>query len=507
MTTVGSSVASTRELLGRYVAECPYFWERNTDKRQCAKLWRHLEAIERVFGLGREQALDRVVEYGEARIHDPRPPVYVSGRGGSGSHWLGEMLGDLGPFANAGEVSIPNVLSAEIAPWPLEQQALFVDCVYMLHAWAGQPYPDSPSKPREDIAHLHVVNTNGDSQPLRAKLWQPDCVFIHLVRDPRDQVMSFTHRKPGSRANYPIEPLEEFLRLMLIFNRTSLADIVMAPVHPDLVCQYEELRDGAAPSLSRIVARAGIDVSHGLIEEVAFRHSAEARRQGVGAALGNLSRTPTKTWRESATAQERLLMHAGLAEVVDTLGYGLDDCAGRPLDFSPIGSTVELRLADDVVLGELHVRWSAEPGWERMGHASGEVTLPQGAMVRLRCPGGWTTDPARMTDLLPPGSVSSVCFAGNSTIRDADVARLARWTGLVELDLARTRVTDACIDGLAAVETLRHVSVVGAGVSAEGVDRLRRARPDCAVSAGPLITDAIRGRNLFDEDRTTEPPQ
>ena len=92
MTTVGSSVARTRELLGRYVAECPYFWERNTDKRQCVKLWRHLEAIERVFGLGREQAMDRVVEYGEARTHDPRPPGYVSGRGGSGSH-LGAGLG------------------------------------------------------------------------------------------------------------------------------------------------------------------------------------------------------------------------------------------------------------------------------------------------------------------------------------------------------------------------------------------------------------------------------
>jgi Sulfotransferase domain len=507
MTAVGSGVARTRELLGRYVAECPYFWARNTDKRQCTKLWRHVEAIERVFGLGREQALDRVVEYGEARMHDPRPPVYVSGRGGSGSHWLGEMLGDLGPFANAGEVSIPNVLSAEIAPWPLEQQALFVDCVYMLHAWAGQPYPDSPSKPREDIAQLHVVNTNGDSQPLRAKFWQPDCVFIHLVRDPRDQVMSFTHRKPGSRANYPIEPLEEFLRLMLIFNRTSLAEVVMAPVHPDLVCRYEELRDDAAPSLRRIVARAGVDVSHGLIEEVAFRHSAEARRQGVGSALGNLSKTPTKTWRESATGQERLLMHAGLAEVVDTLGYELDDCAGRPLEFSPVRSAVELRLADDVVLGELHVRWSHESGWERMGYAAGEVTIPQGAMVRLRCPSGWSAEPSRMTELLPPGCVSSVCFAGNSTVRDADVARLARWSGLIELDLGRTRVTDACIEDLAAIETLRHVSVVGSGVSAEGADRLRRGRPDCVVSAAPLITDAIRGRHLFDEDRTTEPPQ
>ena len=126
-------------------------------------------------------------------------------------------------------------------------------------------------------------------------------------------------------------------------------------------------RAGPAPDRRR---GPGIAVSDGLIEDVAFRHSAEARRQGVGSALGNLSKTPTKTWRESATAQERLLMHAGLAEVVDTLGYDLDDCAGRPLDFSPIGSTVELCLADDVVLGELHVRRSAAAG------GSGSATRP-----------------------------------------------------------------------------------------------------------------------------------
>jgi Sulfotransferase domain len=507
MTTVGSGVARTRELLGRYVAECPYFWARNTDKRQCAKLWRHLEAIERVFGLDREEALDQVVEFAEARMHDPRPPVYVSGRGGSGSHWLGEMLGDLGPFANAGEVSIPNVLSEEIAPWTREQQALFVDCVYMLHGWAGQPYSDSPSKPREDIARLHVVNTNGDSQPLRAKFWQPDCVFIHLVRDPRDQVMSFTYRKPGSRANYPIEPLDEFLRLMLIFNRTSLAEVMTAPIHPDLVCRYEDLLDGAAPALRRIAALAGVDVSHGLIEEVAFRHSAEARRQGVGAALGNLSKTPTRTWRQSATVQERLLMHAGLAEVVDTLGYEPDDCAGHPLEFTPLPSSVELRLPDDVVLGELHVRTGAESGWERAGHLAGEVTLPGDTMVRVRCPGGWTTAPGRLTELVPAGSVTSLCLAGNTAVSDLDVIRLAPSSGLIELDLARTRVTDACVDAVASIRSLRHVSVVGAGLSAQGVDRLRRALPDAAVSAASLVTDAIRGRQLFDEDRTTEPPQ
>ena len=105
------------------------------------------------------------------------------------------------------------------------------------------------------------------------------------------------------------------------------------------------------------------------------------------------------------------------------------------------------------------------------------------------------------------GSVSSLCLAGNTAIRDADLARLAPSSGLIELDLARTRVTDDCLDAVAAIKSLRHVSVVGSGVSSDGADRLRRALPECAVSSASLITDAIRGRSLFDEDRTTEPPQ
>jgi hypothetical protein len=201
------------------------------------------------------------------------------------------------------------------------------------------------------------------------------------------------------------------------------------------------------------------------------------------------------------------MMHAGLAEVVDTLGYDTDDCAGCPLEFSPIPRGIDLRFPDDVVAGELHVRWSAESRWERMGHAAGEVTLPEGAMVRLRCPGGWTTGIGRLTEVLPPGSVSSLCLAGNTAIRDEDLARLAPSSGLIELDLARTRVTDDCLDAVAAIKSLRHVSVVGAGVSSNGADRLRCALPECVVSSASLITDAIRGRSLFDEDRTTEPPQ
>ncbi len=505
--TAGVDTTRTRELLRRYIAECPVFWAgARADMKQCKKLWRHLDVIEKHIGLDREEAIEQVIAFGEARLSNRPASVYVTGRGGSGSHWLAEMLGDLGAFADAGEVSIPGTLSRTMASWPIDEQSLFVDCVHLLHAWSGQPYADQPVRPRHDVAELHIVNSNGDVDSLRAKLTEPGCVFIHLVRDPRDQVLSFTYRKPGARRTYPIEPVEDFLRLMLIFNRVSLNKILGGHVGPDLVVRYEDLREGAAPTLREIVARTREGISDELIVDVAYRHSAAARRQGL-AVRGNLSKNSTKTWRETATAQEKLLMHSGMAEVVDTLGYGLDDCQGRPLDFVPLAAEHAVALPDGIALGEIHVRSEADGCWERAGDAAGTFTIPAGVMSRLRAPGAWTVGIERLAELLPAGSLSSLCLAGNLEATDALVARLAGFSGLLELDLARTAVTDSCLEPLAQMRGLRHLGLVGTAVSTDGAGRLAEALPECAISTAPLITEPMRGRRLFDEDLITDPPR
>lgn len=508
MSATGIDLARTRELLGRYVDECPWFWERNTDKRQCQKLWGHLDAIEEAFGLSREAALDHVAMLGESRLADRPATIYISGRGGSGSHWLAEMLEDLDGFANAGEVSIPVRLVEGIAGWPWEEQGLLVDCVNLLHAWAGSAFPGDRRPPvaHPDVGQLHLVNSNGGTSLFHAKQWEPRCVFIHLIRDPREQVMSFTYRKPGAHANYPIEPVEDFLRLMLIFNRVSAAEVITAGIAPDLVCRFEDLRIDAAGELHRIVRRAGIDVSEESIEEVAWRHSAEARRQGL-APLGNLSKTPVSGWRATATPWEKAMMHAGLAEVVDTLGYAPDHCLGRPVEFVPNRSRLDLHLGSDVVLGELHVRGAEDDDWQRFGYAAGSFELPAGVMVRLRCPGARTTELESLTELLPAGGIASLCLAGNLDVTDRAIADLAGRPGLLELDLARTCVTDASVEALATLTGLRHLSVAGSGMSAAAVARLERALPNCEVFSAPLITETVRGRSMFDEELITEPPQ
>ena len=108
---------------------------------------------------------------------------------------------------------------------------------------------------------------------------------------------------------------------------------------------------------------------------MAFRHSAAARRQGL-AQLGNLSRQPSKTWRQTATPKEKLLMHSGMAEVVDTLGYDLDECQGQPLEFAPLASSTRSRSPTRSCSASFTFGATPTTCWERAGAAAGSFTLP-----------------------------------------------------------------------------------------------------------------------------------
>ncbi|MCE9592740.1 MAG: hypothetical protein K8S98_00965 [Planctomycetes bacterium] len=69
-------------------------------------------------------------------------------------------------------------------------------------------------------------------------------------------------------------------------------------------------------------------------------------------------------------------------------------------------------------------------------------------------------------------------------IDDAALAKLAGHAALAELVLAQTKLTDASVDTLLALPALTRVFLWRSGVGAEGLARLRAARPTLIVDAG-----------------------
>lgn len=84
--------------------------------------------------------------------------------------------------------------------------------------------------------------------------------------------------------------------------------------------------------------------------------------------------------------------------------------------------------------------------------------------------------------LTDPGPVREVSFDGNESLRNGDLERLAALPGLHEVDLSRTRVSDAGLRHLHAIPTLRSVFLEDTPrVTEDGVAALRGALHGCRV--------------------------
>jgi hypothetical protein len=70
-------------------------------------------------------------------------------------------------------------------------------------------------------------------------------------------------------------------------------------------------------------------------------------------------------------------------------------------------------------------------------------------------------------------------------VDDKAAEYLAQMKTLAVLDLSDTSVTDKLLDQLVAMKQLKTILVAGAKVTPEGVERFRKARPDCRVVWAP----------------------
>jgi Sulfotransferase domain len=479
-----------REAFADYITNPERYWDESPGEIQ--KIVRALAAIEARDGSARDAVIESVLAAAERRASGHLPTVYVGGRGGSGSHWLAEMLHDLGSFANAREVAVPRALRNVIMRWPPAERAMLVDAIHLFHA-----LPERPEAER-----CSLVNSRGSVHFITFKRWDPSCLFVHLIRDPREQCMSVTYRKPTARevnrTQADADSDHDFLRRMIYLNRASTLRTIGSPIEPDHVVRYEELREDPRTALTAIASAAGIEVAPSDLDRVAFEHRAENIQAGLTPSKGNLSQGGSRGWQETSSQRQRQFLHAGLSDVVDLTNYPLDDCLGAPAELAVISEEITISFPTGVLLGELYGRTDDDATWQHLGAAAGEVTIPAGTAIRLRCPGGWTSHLSHLAHL-PDDSLSSLCLVGNRDVRDEDLTALIRLRSLRELDLSRTPITDAALAHLSRLPQLRGLAVLECALTASALAEFARQRPGCQLVAGKLWSEHWRAEGRLEE--------
>ena len=71
-----------------------------------------------------------------------------------------------------------------------------------------------------------------------------------------------------------------------------------------------------------------------------------------------------------------------------------------------------------------------------------------------------------------------------SDVRDEDIQLLPKISGLRHIWMTNTNLTDQCVEDLAKIDRLEILKLDGTDISADGIERLRRLRPNVKIEGG-----------------------
>ncbi len=80
--------------------------------------------------------------------------------------------------------------------------------------------------------------------------------------------------------------------------------------------------------------------------------------------------------------------------------------------------------------------------------------------------------------------LEQLSLAGLTALEDSDLAFLAAFPNLQEVDLTHTAITDGAVEYLSVLPRLRSLETWGSSMSREGIDSLQRALPACKIYSG-----------------------
>jgi hypothetical protein len=460
--TTASRYTVAQSLFADYARQPERYWPPapdSGDDLQVRKLRGLIQAIAEAAETDPEAAIKRVVSLALKRAPDRPPPIYVMGLGGSGSHWLAEMLAELVDAVYALETYVPASLLEQMRAMPRDEQGFLVDCLHLTHAL---PLPRNVQLPEEAIIAARAVNSAGGVIHPRIDIWDPKRFVIHMTRDPLDQVSSVTFRKMGFRKYAaPDASDDEYLLKCAeaaVRNHNAWRD---SPAHADFVCRYEELRGSPVSTLERLLLALGESIETERIATVARNYDGSLMQRGVVEPRGNIYLDDRS--RNEPSVRQRALLHSLLAEARTSAQYPPDECLGQALELEASQGDRELHFPYGGDLGTLFVRDTngEEPRWRRLADAAGDVLSPSGTVIKLRVRESAPTEAIESLGALPPGSLDSLCLAGNANVDDRLLGAIASGLhGIGELDLARTAVTRDCQRHLASLTSLKGLSLL-----------------------------------------------
>ena len=279
-------------------------------RRNRYKLARAWSALEPLHELSRSAVTDQFVDILEHRNRQKVPTLYTMSNGGSGCHFLGQLLNGLPGLRFTDEVYFPPSLVKEIISSGDERDALAIDFINFFHA--GTVDRDDRDLSIVNIGHLHP-----DAPPAHLARLDRHGRFILLVRNPYEVAVSRAFRKPEFRAQIAPEMTDdEYLQRQVDGMKAFLSRAQAFQWHH--VVRYEDLTSDPAAAVGALVRGAGLPFDEELFEAGRRRLAEPNRSSGAEVAgKGNLNTRP----QEPLTPDQLEILRSGLAGFAAELGY------------------------------------------------------------------------------------------------------------------------------------------------------------------------------------------
>lgn len=404
-----------------------------SDMRSFGKMLNAAAAFADETGIERDALADRLTGFTlERRGHAPFS-VHMLTQGGTGSHWLGDLLQDAAAAIYVGEVYFHADVMALADALGADEADRFFDAVELLHMFLRE----RASAPLARIPTAPLINSAHGLQSFDLfQRYRRDSRAFELIRDPRDRTLSVTYRKPGFRAEQaPDASDEDYLRAKARATRNHTAKLGRRDDTPALVVRFETIVAATDQSIRELCGALGMGCEESDLDAAVARHAPNNARIETPTSRLNPAGT-SRHWYADASTEDLRLIHGETADAIVALGYPLCDCQGRKLvsaaEHRAIDVEIEARWRDLVSISG----FGGDGYWrdlDRSGVVRGEGRLrlrPSPEIAAMGEPPAWLSS---VTDLCAAGLKAAILAPLLLPLSAVETADLRRLSGLASI--------------------------------------------------------------------------